>query len=87
MTHPDQLDLFPTTLHMTRIDPDQNMRRFYRMLLQPDLFGGCNLVREWGRIGQNGGQMRSDRFESEGLAVDALNVAVKCKIRRGYTQS
>ena len=27
------------------------MARFYLMVLQPHLFGGVDLVREWGRIG------------------------------------
>jgi predicted DNA-binding WGR domain protein len=27
------------------------MRRFYRLDVQPDLFGGVLLVKEWGRIG------------------------------------
>jgi predicted DNA-binding WGR domain protein len=27
------------------------MRRFYRLDMQPDLFGGFLLVRQWGRIG------------------------------------
>jgi len=44
MTH--QLDLFPMALQLYRIEPDQNMRRFYRLCLQPDLFGGCTLIKE-----------------------------------------
>lgn len=31
-----------------------NMRRFYTMQVQPNLFGGFAVVREWGRIGQSG---------------------------------
>lgn len=46
-----QLEVFPTDLQMRRIDPACNMRRFYRMSIQPDLFGGASLVREWGRKG------------------------------------
>ena len=38
-----QLDLFPVAVHLNRIDPDQHMKRFYRLCLQPDLFGGCVL--------------------------------------------
>ena len=34
-----QLEVFPTDLQMRRIDPACNMRRFYRMSIQPDLFG------------------------------------------------
>ena len=30
------------------------MRRYYCLSVQPDLFGGYMLIREWGRIGQTG---------------------------------
>lgn len=39
------------------------MARFYRLVLQPDLFGGCSLVREWGRIG-SAGQVRATVFST-----------------------
>jgi len=79
----DQLDLFPVSLHLRRIEPEQNMRRFYQIGLQPDLFGGCTLVREWGRIG-SGGNLCFDRYADEGQAVDALLVLARQKGRRGY---
>ncbi|MEM7671288.1 MAG: WGR domain-containing protein [Pseudomonadota bacterium] len=78
-----QLELFPTSLRLTRIDPTQNMRRFYRLALQPDLFGGCTLIREWGRIGRSG-QIKQQVFASEGQAVDALMAMRRRKARRGY---
>jgi predicted DNA-binding WGR domain protein len=40
-----------TAVHLGRVDPARNMRRFYRLDMQPDLFGGVLLVKEWGRIG------------------------------------
>lgn len=78
-----QLDLFPTTAQLYRVDPERNMHRFYRMALQPTLFGGCTLVREWGRIG-SGGRVRHDGFPSEGQAIDALIALARQKQRRGY---
>nr|WP_245853222.1 WGR domain-containing protein [Maliponia aquimaris] len=54
----------------TRCDPAQNMQRFYRLSVQPGLFGGFALVREWDRIG-SGGQMNTDWFDSEADAKDA----------------
>ena len=78
-----QLELFPAALRLTRIDPEQNMRRFYRLALQPDLFGGCTLIREWGRIGR-GGRLKLEDFPSEGQAVDALLAMQRRKERRGY---
>ncbi|PZX09646.1 WGR domain-containing protein, partial [Palleronia aestuarii] len=48
----DQVDVFPTRLALRPIDPARNMRRFYLVQLQSDLFSGTSLIREWGRIGR-----------------------------------
>jgi predicted DNA-binding WGR domain protein len=78
-----QLEIFPTDLQMRRVDPARNMRRFYRMSIQPDLFGGASLVREWGRIGYRG-QMMSEPHADEGQAVTSLMKLARAKQRRGY---
>ena len=80
---PIQLDVFPTDLQMRRIDPACNMRRFYRLSVQPDLFGGATLVREWGRIGLRG-QMMIESHPDEGRAITALMKLAAIKQRRGY---
>jgi predicted DNA-binding WGR domain protein len=41
-------------IELHRIDDAKNMRRFYRLDTQPDLFGGVFLMKEWGRIGSRG---------------------------------
>ena len=41
-----------TTVILYRIDPEKGMQRYYRMDVQPDLFGRWCLIREWGRIGR-----------------------------------
>ena len=79
-----QLDLFPTDLHLTCIDPTANKRRFYHLSIQPTLFGEWALVREWGRIGRGGGRLRSDLYPSAGQALDALCELARRKGRRGY---
>lgn len=78
-----QMEVFPTTVDLKRIDPSLNMRRFYRMSVQPDLFGGVSLVREWGRIGYRG-QMLVEQHEDEGRAVNALMKLAATKKQRGY---
>jgi len=78
-----QLEVFPTDLQMRRVDPARNMRRFYRMSMQPDLFGGTTLVREWGRIGFRG-QMMVESHDDEGRAIPALMKLAAVKQRRGY---
>lgn len=63
--------------------PSQNLARFYRMEILPNLFGTWTLYREWGRIGQ-GGQVRMEWFEEEGQAIVALVIIESIKRRRGY---
>ena len=78
-----QLDVFPTDVQMRRIDPARNMRRFYRLSVQCDLFGRASLVREWGRIGFRG-QMMIEIHPDEGKAITALMKLAAVKKRRGY---
>lgn len=78
-----QFEIFPTDLHLRRIDPAQNMRRFYRITVQRDLFGGASLIRSWGRIGTQGRQL-TDTHADEGRAISALMALAKEKRRRGY---
>ena len=69
-----------------RVDGAENMRRFYRLDLQPDLFGFWLLVKEWGRIGQSG-QTQMKSFPTIGEAREAFEQHRKVKIRRGYSMS
>lgn len=79
----NQPELFPDRLYLTRIDPDQNMRRFYRMTVQRDLFGGATLSREFGRIG-SAGRVMKEIHRDEAQAVNALAKLAKEKTGRGY---
>jgi predicted DNA-binding WGR domain protein len=72
------------TLELRRIDAARNMRRFYRLDMQPDLFGGVLLVRQWGRIGARG-RVVAERFEDKALAAAALAQHAARKARRGYS--
>ena len=70
-------------IHLQRIVPDENVRRFYTVLVQPSLFGDWSVVREWGRIGQ-GGTVRGKGYGSEAEARVVADEAVSGKLRRGY---
>jgi predicted DNA-binding WGR domain protein len=59
------------------------MSRFYRLDVQPDLFGFWLLVREWGRIGRPG-RTRVVSFATIDEAHDALQRQRRAKERRGY---
>jgi predicted DNA-binding WGR domain protein len=72
-----------TAVHLRRIDPARNMCRFYRLDVQPDLFGCVLLMKEWGRIGTQG-RMVAESYDSEALAAVALQRQAERKQRRGY---
>jgi hypothetical protein len=52
--------------------------------VQPELFGGVLLVKEWGRIGAHG-RMVAEPYDSEDFAAVALQRHAARKRRRGYT--
>ncbi|WP_093428484.1 WGR domain-containing protein [Thiohalospira halophila] len=57
--------------------------RFYQLLLQPDLLGGWNLVRESGPQGGRG-QVRSEHFNTREEAEAALQRRRDDQAKRGY---
>jgi predicted DNA-binding WGR domain protein len=75
------LPLFPMALR--RVDPTRNMRRFYSLDVERDLFGKVVLVRRWGRIGTSG-KVRLDEFCTEGEARAAMHRLELRKVSRGY---
>ena len=79
-----QLSLFPSAVDLAKVDDDRNMRRFYRLSIVGDLFGGPILYREWGRIGSPG-RLAATLYDSEGEAVTVLGLTALSKRRRGYT--
>jgi predicted DNA-binding WGR domain protein len=68
---------------LERIDPTQNMARFYHLEVARDLFGCVVLVRRWGRLGTFG-HWRHDPHDDEGDALRALTALAATKHRRGY---
>jgi predicted DNA-binding WGR domain protein len=72
-----------SALNLYRIDPAKGMSRFYRLDVQPDLFGQSCFVREWGRIGRPG-QVRLTPYLTPSEAGAALEKQQRAKERRGY---
>lgn len=70
-------------VHLHRIDATQNMRRFYALAIQPTLFGGASVIRNWGRIGANG-QTMMETFDSERDAEQVFSRLEQTKRKRGY---
>jgi predicted DNA-binding WGR domain protein len=72
-----------TALHLRRIDGGRNMRRFYLIDVQPDLFGQFLLVKEYGRIGTRG-RLVDESYDNEDLATEAMRRQAERKRQRGY---
>lgn len=70
-------------LYLRRIDPAQNMRRFYLLSIQPTLFGGASVIRNWGRIGAHG-QAMIQTFDEYVDADKAFAQLARSKGKRGY---
>ncbi|WP_147180937.1 MULTISPECIES: WGR domain-containing protein [Alphaproteobacteria] len=70
-------------VHLHRIDAGQNMRRFYMLAIQPTLFGGACVIRNWGRIGSSG-QTMMETFDSQEDANTVLRRLEGTKRKRGY---
>lgn len=72
-----------TSFRLEKRVADKNQFRFYRLDLQPTLFGEWSLIREWGRIGRQG-RVVTHTFRTEEEACSALDRKVMGKCRRGY---
>ena len=72
----------PGPIDLVRIEPGAGRFRFYRLALQRDLFGGCSLVREWGRIGRTG-TVRVRTLATEAEAAALFDRALAHRRRRG----
>jgi predicted DNA-binding WGR domain protein len=68
-----------------RIDHDRNMSRYYRLDVQPDLFGEWGVVREWGRIGQ-AGRYCVDPYPTAAQAEERMQFQQAAKQGRGYAR-
>lgn len=70
-------------LRLVRRDPESHMARFYAIHLAPTLFGGWDLVREWGRIGSPG-TLRITPFDTLEESERAFRRIAKQKRKLGY---
>ena len=73
-------DAVPALLR--RVDPARNMARYYRVTVEPTLFGWSAVVRDWGRIGRSG-RRRLDLYDDVDQAALAADALLKRKLRRG----
>ena len=71
-----------SAVQLYKINPAENMARFYRLDVQPALFV-WSAVYEWGRIGA-AGTVKLDLFSTEAEAQSAVERKRREKERRGY---
>lgn len=57
--------------------------RYYRISVQPSLFGSPALVREWGRIGRRS-RLAITLHDDEIAAHQAFDTILRTKVRKGY---
>ena len=69
-------------LVLYRVDPKEDVARFYALMIERDLFGQTVLVRRWGRIGGRGRE-RAEGHADEGEAEKTMDQIVAAKRRRG----
>jgi predicted DNA-binding WGR domain protein len=69
-------------LVLRRVEPEQNVARFYALMIEHDLFGRVILVRHWGRIGSKGRERAA--VHAEGEAAQAMGKRAVAKHRSGY---
>jgi predicted DNA-binding WGR domain protein len=58
--------------------------RYYKLLLQPNLFGNTDVILMWGRIGSNLGGYKIVSCESEEDIVFIVDSVKKRREYRGY---
>jgi len=71
-------------LRLEKIDPAQDHWCWYILSVQPTLFDEWSLIREWGRIGNEGGQSDTAFYASRHDALSACDAVKAAKLRRGY---
>ncbi len=72
-------------MHVYLQHPDAGAQapRFLRLSLQPDLFGGWELLRESGQIGGRS-QLRREQYLLQAEATAAFEKARDSQLKRGY---
>lgn len=83
MPEPMLLPMFANQGRLTRIPPDRNARRFYRIALWRNVFARALVVRQRLRIGGRG-CVGLDPHPDEGTAINTLATMLRKRHRRGH---
>jgi predicted DNA-binding WGR domain protein len=69
---------------LKRIDPEEDVNRWYAVGVQPGLLDGASLIRFWGSRETFYQQMSLEPFPSNFDARAAADRLIRIKLRRGY---
>ncbi len=68
-----------------KVEPEQDVRRWYAVTWGPTLFGGWAVVCTWGRLGTDWSQQQVHEFDDEEKAVVEAEAQIRQRLKRGYT--
>ncbi len=71
-------------IFLKRTDPLKHIDRWYRIAVEADLFGPCNLVRSWGNRRTSYQRISVQPMPDEDSAWQLLDKIVARKLRKGY---
>jgi predicted DNA-binding WGR domain protein len=71
-------------IFLKRTDPLKHIDRWYRIAIEADLFGPCNLVRSWGNRRTSYQRTRVQSMPDEDSAWQLVDKIVARKLRKGY---
>lgn len=69
---------------LNRIDPDENMNRWYLVAVQPTLFHAFSVITAWGRRDNDFQNWRAIPLETQEQANQLACRIVARKIKKGY---
>jgi predicted DNA-binding WGR domain protein len=72
-------------IFLNRIDPHENLNRWYLVSIQATLFHPCAVVIAWGRRDNAFQQWRAIPVESAAQAQELADRIVTKKIKKGYS--
>lgn len=70
--------------YLTKINPQENQRRFYLIDVRPTLIGDHCLIRVHGRIGGWSKPLLPIPYPTEAEAIVAADKLLQKRLRRGY---
>jgi hypothetical protein len=70
---------------MNKVWINQSKRRYYRVILQNDLLGDLVIIRSWGSLDSDRGQVRKEIVDSESDGIMKVQEIEKRRLYRGYT--